>query len=201
MSAQAEPKWANGRDDLKVDFDKIVFLKRLTYSANHYYTEYINSQWTPGGNLCVLSLKDGSVQEIVKELKGGVFGRFDLSFDAKKVVFDWKGEAQEGYRIYEVNVDGTGFRQLTFPPANEKALQKNYRVSGHYHHGTDDMHPCYLPDGGIAFISTRCQYGILCDSPDDFTTTVIYRMDGDGKNMKQLTNSSVSEAAPAVMPD
>ena len=47
------------------------------------------------------------------------------------------------------------------------------------------MQPCYLPDGGIAFISTRCQYGILCDGPDDFTTTVLYRMDADGRNLRQ----------------
>jgi hypothetical protein len=181
--------------------DKLVFVKRHTYSANHYYTEFINSRWTPGGNLCVLDLKDGSVREIVRELKGGVFERFDLSFDAKRIVFAWKSAAQQGYRIYEVNVDGTGLRQLTFPQKNEEWLVKMYRARAHYHHGTDDMHPCYLPDGGIVFISTRCQYGILCDAPDDFTTTVLYRMDADGRNMQKISNSAVSEASPVMMPD
>jgi hypothetical protein len=184
-----------------VDFDKIVFIKRLTYSANHYYTEFINARWTPGGGLCVLSLKDGSVRELAPSLEGGVFMRFDVSFDAKRVVFDWKCADQEGYRIYEVNVDGTGLRQLTFPEENEKELQRLYRARAHYHHGTDDMHPCYLPGGDICFISTRCQYGILCDAPDDFTTTILYRMDPDGRNMRPLTNSSVSEASPVMLPD
>lgn len=63
------------------------------------------------------------------------------------------------------------------------------------------MNPCYLPDGGICFISTRCQYGTLCDGPDDFTTTVLYRMDADGKNMKKLSDSPLSEASPCVLPD
>ena len=208
-----------------LDFDKIVFVKRLTYSANHYYTEYINSRWTPGGNLCVLDLKTGEVKELVPQLKGGVFERFDLSFDAKRIVFAWKAAWQQGYRIYEVNVDpstparrgsatgGAGLRQITFPQKNEAELVRLYRARAHYHHGTDDMHPCYLPDlpagpgsagqagGGICFISTRCQYGILCDAPDDFTTTVLYRMDADGRNMRKLTNSSVSEASPAMLPD
>jgi hypothetical protein len=130
-----------------------------------------------------------------------VFERFDVSFDAKKIVFAWKRAWQEGYRIYEVNVDGTGLRQLTFPQADEKRLVELYRARPHYHHGTDDMHPCYLPDGGICFISTRCQYGILCDAPDDFTTTILYRMDADGKNMRKLSNSSVSEASPVMLPD
>jgi hypothetical protein len=181
--------------------EQLVFVKRFTYSANHYYTEYINSAWTPGGNLCVLDLKSGEVRDLLPQMASGVFERFDVSFDAKKIVFAWKRAAQEGYRIYEVGVDGKHLRQLTFPPPNEAELQRDYRVFPHYHHGTDDMQPCYLPDGGIAFISTRCQYGILCDGPDDFTTTVLYRMDGDGKNLQKLSNSSVSEASPVMLPD
>ena len=182
-------------------FDELVFIKRLTYDSNHYYTEYINGSWKPGGNLCALDLRTGAVRELCPSLQGGVFGRFDVSFDAKRIVFAWKCAHQEGYRIYEVNADGTGLRQLTFPQDNEKWLVEQYRARPHYHHGTDDMHPCYLADGGIAFISTRCQYGILCDGPDDFSTTVLYRMDADGKNLRKLSNSSVSEASPVLMPD
>jgi hypothetical protein len=182
-------------------FEQVLFVKRHTYNSNHYYTEFINSTWLPGGNLCVLNLKDGSVREVVAGLSGGVFERFDLSFDAKRVVFAWKKGPQDGYRIYEVNLDGSGLRQLSFPQADEAELVRKYRVNGQYHHGTDDMQPCYLPDGGIAFISTRCQFGILCDPPDDFTTTVIYRMESDGSNLRKLSNSSVSEASPVMLPD
>ena len=46
-------------------FDKILFSRRFTYTANHYYTEYVNSRWTPGGNLCVLDLKTGRATELV----------------------------------------------------------------------------------------------------------------------------------------
>ena len=186
-----------------------MFVRRHTYSANHYYTEFINSRWTPGGNLCVLDLRDGSVHELVPELTGGVFERFDLSFDATRLVFAWKAGPQQGYRLYEVEIDpdtgrrreGTAVRQVTFPPENEEEIVRSYRVTSLYHHGTDDMQPCYLPDGGIAFISTRCQYGILCDAPDNFTTTVLHRVDADGGNLRKLSNSSVSEASPAMLPD
>ncbi len=183
------------------EIDQIIFVKRYTYDANHYYTEYINGSWKPGGNLCLLDLKSGAVKALVPQLKGGVFERFDLSFDGTRIVFAWKAGAQVGYRIYEVNIDGSGLHQLTFPQLDEAELAKKYRVAGRYHHATDDMQPCYLPDGGIVFISTRCQFGILCDPPDDFTTTVLYRMDADGKNMQKLSNSSVSEAAPVALPD
>ncbi len=181
--------------------EKIVCVKRHTYNSNHYYTEYINSRWMPGGNLCILSPRDGSVKDLLPAMTNGVFERFDVSFDAKRIVFAWKCGSQDGYRIYEVNADGSGLRQLTFPQPDDAELVKKYRVDPNYHHGTDDMQPCYLADGGIAFISTRCQFGILCDSPDNFTTTVLYRMDADGKNMRRLSSSSVSEASPVMLPD
>ncbi len=177
----------------------VVFVKRNTYTANHYYTEYINSAWLPGGNICVLDVETGHVREVVTGLERGVFERFDVSYDAKRIVFAWKKHPEQGYRLYEVNVDGTGLRQLTFPQADEAELVKKYSTG--YHHGTDDLQPCYLPDGGIAFVSTRCQFGILCDTPDNFTTTVLHRMDADGKNIQQLSRSSVSETMPSIMPD
>ena len=56
------------------------------------------------------------------QLEGVVFGRFDLSFDARRVVFAWKAAAQQGYRIYEIDLDGSGLRQLTFPQDDEEEL-------------------------------------------------------------------------------
>ncbi|MCP4379037.1 MAG: hypothetical protein GY794_23045 [bacterium] len=195
------------------DFDKVVFIKRFTYQSSHYYTDFIDGCKYYGGGLCVLDVKTGKVTDILPKMGKGIFGRFDLSFDAKKIVFDWKANANTGFYIYEVNVDGSGLRQLTFPPKNEEALKKKYKNHkgrnwckhsmsfDSYQSATEDMHPCYLPDGGIAFISTRCHIGILCDGPDRLVTTVLYRMDKDGKNMEKLTNSAVSEASPSVMSD
>ena len=194
---------------MPADVRKVLFVKRSTYTSNHYYTEFINSRWTPGGNLCVLDVATGEVRELVPELAGGVFERYDLSFDATRVVFAWKQGQQECTRIYEVALDpatgrrasGSAVRQLTFPQPDEAELARRYRVDPGYPHGTDDLCPCYLPDGGIAFISTRCQYGILCDPADNFTTTVLYRMDADGKRLTKLSNSSVSESGPSLLPD
>jgi hypothetical protein len=116
-----------------------------------------------------------------------------------EIVFDWKRSNDEGYRIYEVGVDGTGLRQILAAPDNEVQLVATYRLD--YHNGTDDMHPCYLPDGGIAFVSTRCQTSTLCHGGDAFTTTVLYRMDADGGNLRQLSFGALSEFTPTVLPD
>jgi hypothetical protein len=191
------------QDNPAIDFDKIVFVKRYTFQSSHFYTDFIDGCEEFGGNLCILSLKDGKVTELAPKLKDGIFGRFDLSFDAKRVVFGWKPSLKKGFRIYEVGIDGKGFRQLTFEPPDEKQRIKKYNQPDFesYNHHTDDMHPCYLPDGGICFTSSRCEYGILCNGDDTLSTTVLYRIDADGSNMEKLTNSAVSEFSPTIMPD
>jgi len=197
-------------DNPQVGFDEIVFVKRYTYQSSHYYTDFIDGCEKYGGNVCTYSLKTGAVKEIVPSMRHGIFGRYDLSFDGKRIVFAWKEKEGVGFRLYEVRIDGANLRQLTFDPPDEQARIEKYwqRHLGSwagrpatYRHHTDDMDPCYLPDGGIAFISTRCEYGTLCDGPDFFTTTVMYRMDGDGQNIEKLSNSALSEAYPSVMND
>jgi len=187
--------------------EEILFVRRYTLQSSHYYTDFIDGCRPDsfGGNLCVLSLRDGTVRELAPKLSHGIFGRCDLSFDGKRVVFGWKENLNVGFRIWEVGIDGRGLRQLTFPPPDEAARIKKYQLDmGErwvYKHHTDDMHPCYLPDGGICFASSRCEYGILCDGPDKLTTSVLYRMDADGGNMEKLSDNSVSESAPSVMND
>ncbi len=179
---------------------ELIFVRRHTLTANHVYSEHVNSRWLPGGGLCILDLRSGRVRDLVPELSSGVVNRFDLSFDARRIVFDYKRSALEGYRIYEVGVDGKGLRQLTRPETDEAALARRYGRGG-YAHGTDDMHPCWLPDGGIVFSSTRVRRSVLCDSSDGFTTSVLHRMDADGGNLRPLSANSVSEFSPAVLPD
>ena len=180
--------------------EELLFIRRLTFDANHVYTEYLNSRWMPGGGLCAVNLKTGNVREIVPELtKNGVVNWFDLSFDGQKIVFDFKEGPNNGYRIYEVHIDGTGLRQLTFPQADEAELVEKYRRG--YHHGTDDMDPCWLPEGGIVFVTTRCQFSVLCDTSDAFTVKNLYRMNDDGSGMEPLSHSPLSEATPTILSD
>ncbi len=178
---------------------KIAFVKRVPYTASNYYAEHANSNFLPGGNICILDLRSGDVADLCPELADGVFERFDLDFDAEKIVFSWKRSFEEGYRLYEVGIDGKNLRQILQPPSNEARLIRLYR--NWYHHGTDDLTPCWLPDGDIAFVSTRCQYGTACDAPDMLTTTVLYRCSPDGSNLKKLSNSAVSESSPVCLSD
>ena len=161
----------------------------------------------------MLDRATGKVTDLVPEMKHGIFGKYDMHFNADKIVFDWKEKEGVGFRLFEIDIDPvTGerigeIRQLTFPPDDEAeriAKYDNHLNGGTarmYYHQTDDMQPCYLPDGGIVFTSSRVEYGTLCDGPDHLTSTILHRIDGDGSNMEQLTQSPVSEFSPAMMED
>ncbi|MDR0521500.1 MAG: hypothetical protein LBH00_06570 [Planctomycetaceae bacterium] len=211
---EIQSKYAEGRKKLRElmpDVKYIVFIKRATFQSSHYYTDFIDGARFFGSELCLLNIDDGTVKSLVPSLKEGIIGRCNLSFDAKKVIFDYKKNADEGFRIWEVGIDGEGLKQLTFPPADEEARIAKYRMDnkGHRHwagpttykHFTDDMHPAYLPDGGFVFASTRCEHGILCDGPDYLTASVIYRASPDGKTLDKLSDNSVSESIPTIMED
>jgi len=167
-------------------FDKLLFVKRGTDGRGRIYRYFVGCP--AGGNLCILSpvAPGGKVTEIVPQLGGGLFGRFDLSFDAKKVVFSYKGK-DKPLRIYEIGLDPVAgkmapgsLRQLTFGP------------------GYSDMDPCYLPNGKIMFASTRSERIVFC-AGDSVTT--LHVMDGDGKNLRRLSEGPISENDPSVMDD
>ncbi len=57
QNAATQEELAENRAKLREMFgvDEIVFIKRIPYDSNHYYTEYLNSRWMPGGGIFVLS--------------------------------------------------------------------------------------------------------------------------------------------------
>ncbi len=206
-------------------FDKLLFIKRHPYNG-HIYEDQHNSKM--GGSLCMLSpvRSNGKVTSLVPQLDGGLFGRFDLSYDATKVVFCYKKNppkidpknkkskhnAHNPFRIYEIRLDPkTGvtvsgsLRQLTFDGADEvAAIKKHFDIHangggrGVVGQGFHDTDPVYLPNGNIAFMSARSQRNVFC-----FGTTVssLHVMDGDGKNIRCISQGPLTEMGPSVMGD
>jgi len=183
-----------------LDFDRLLFVKRMAYHDTHIYGAYQNGtrgQFEMGGNLCILSpvAPEGKVTEIAPQLDGGVFGQFDLSFDAQRVVFSYKKGKDAGYRIFEVGIDGTGLRQLTFD-ADEAEMMRQYEQSAYGRY--DDVDPCYLPNGKIMFASTRSKRAVACFP---ITVPTLHVMDADGKNVRCISDGQFTELDPVVMND
>ncbi len=188
---------------------EITFVKRYTYNSKHYYDDFQHiTRW--GGNLFALRVADGRLREIAPQLAGGLFDRYDLSFDGKRIVFGYRRPKPEGFRIYEIGADGSGLRQVTRPPADEEQRIAKYGQTSRgdsfygsmgYHFWTDDVHPCYLPGGDICFASTRSEHGVLCTPAHYLACTNLFRMNAKGRDMQPLSHGSLSEFTPTVMED
>jgi hypothetical protein len=187
-------------------FDNLVFLKRP--DTNHYGHTY-NDQAAQqmGGAICVMSpvSADGKVTNLVPELDGGLFDRFDLSFDARKMIFAYKKEPVAAFRLYEIAIDPAAgkmvpgsLKQLTFASAAEAegmkcdVIRKGARFF-------DDMDPCYMPNGKIMFTSTRAMQNVFCAAAAGVST--LYSMDADGKNIRRISKSPVNETSPSILAD
>lgn len=127
----------------------------------------------------------------------------DVNFSGTKIVFAGTkslnpDSANYGWRLYEINVDGSGFHQLTFsdstvqiPNASQFGNQETY---GHY----DDLFPAYLADGRIVFNSSRYPTRAHYDGRRTFN---VYVMNGNGSNIHRITTERASSLHPTPLPD
>lgn len=192
-----------GADSL--GFEEIVFVKRKPLSSDHSYTDIDNGtrgdRFLADNGIYIYNLRTKQQRPVVTaaQMPGGkgFIGKISLSFDAKKVVFDMRENAGSGFRVWEVNLDGTGLRQISKAPADE--TEKIKRLGKKFH--TDDVHPAYLPDGKILFSSTRCEQTVLCGGSAALLSPVLHRMDPDGSNIKQISFGLLNEFCPLVLDD
>jgi hypothetical protein len=187
-------------------FDKLLFLRQPHLGASIYTWHRTGGARNPDADLCVLSpvAPNGKVTRLVPELKGGAFGRFDLSFDATRIVFCYSKAGN--YRIYEIEIDPEkgkmvpdSLRQLTFDVDPQEDLKRYGEDRGKCRgDGYQDIDPIYLPDGKIMFASSRSRRAVLC-APQ--TSTTLHVMDADGKNMRCISAGQVNELAPCLLDD
>ncbi|MCY2950817.1 MAG: hypothetical protein NTU53_02435, partial [Planctomycetota bacterium] len=159
----------------------------------------------PGGGVFVLEQLGRSLK--TRELTAGAalkghFVTLSLSFDARTAYFAFADPAgrepytRPGYtmassepgtkyntfHIMAMDVDGSRPRQLTDGPC-------------------DDFDPCPLPDGGIAFQSTRRGSKLRCGGGSPELTNTLHRMDADGRNIRTLSFHETNEWHPSVLND
>jgi hypothetical protein len=164
---------------LLFDVDQLIVIKRHEISASHVYT-YHYEGFRAGGGLYLISLRDTGNKPV--ELVASPTGQIldcDLSHDGSLIVFSWRRKEDEGYHLWTVRVDGSGLTQLT---------------DGPWH----DYNACWLPDGDIAFLTTRSpQFAYCWHAP----VGVLHRMKPDGTDLRQLSANYLNDFTPQVLED
>jgi hypothetical protein len=188
------------REDLltgRLGFRDIMLVKRYPLNISHVYVYHVEGFQRGGGLYIYTPDAGGGKFRCLVDSSDGMISTADLSYDGQQIVFAWKkggyvlcnpvrhiedidrSVSENNYQIYRVNIDGTGLAQLTDGPHN-------------------NLDPCWLPDGGIAFISDRKPAYAYCYV---VTSPVVYRMDSDGKNQKRLSANYLMDFTPSVLND
>ena len=169
-----QARWAVRTMALKnplLDFDRIVFVKRAPGTFPHVSDQHYGWWSRPGGGIFILEGFKSDRPRLRCISEGFARGSFegpDLSYDGTKLLLAYckyyphlahvknksdKEKLPEDafYHVFEMNVDGSGVRQLTH---------------GRY----EDFDPRYLPGGEIVFLSTRKGQFLQCNKFDTSAT-------------------------------
>ena len=184
----------------------ILFVVRRQYAPDHHntatlfmngeYNEYDYRQraragaafepakaalsFRPGGAIKIIDFARGGKVTTLLDVPEGIARDPEVHFDGERILFSMRKTQADSYHIYEINVDGTGLRQLTFAE------------------GVADIDPLYLPDGGIIMSSTRepkycgCNRHIMCN---------LFRMSAEGENIHQISKNPHFDGHGFLMPD
>jgi len=131
-----------------------------------------------GARLCRMDLRTRAVTTVLEDPKGGIRDP-QVHYDAKKILFSYRRGGNHTYHLHEINLDGTGLRQLTDGP-------------------DDDVEPSYLPDGRIVFVSSRCRRFVNCWHS---RVGAVYRCEADGSDVTMLSPNPEHENTPWPLPD
>ena len=187
---------------LKATLEKgILFNTRRPPTWNHCVAQYFGWRQRPDGSLLVLEEPGRSLRTrdvIAGRMPRGSYLEPRLSYDASRALFAFvetdgpldpysmpvneKGTDDHYYHLWAVNLDGTGLRQLT---------------RGVY----EDFMPEFLPDGDIAFMSSRRRSQSRCfwyGYSNRWQAYTMFRMRPDGSDIRQLSWNDVAEWFPTM---
>ncbi len=158
-------------------FNTLAMVQRKPLNPTHVYTYHVEGL-EKGGGLYTLSLKDDKVTRMV-DASDGVILDCQVSYDGKQVLFSWKRTMQEPFKIWRIGADGSGLTCVI-------------------DHESNNMNACWLPDGGIAFLSDRKPAFAYCWTS---TSPVLFRSDGNGQNVIKLSANYLTDFTPSIMED
>ena len=165
----------------------ILFVARRQYRSDHHNTatmfqtgEINTRSFTGPAAVKTIDLARGGRVKTLLDLPEGVARDLDVGFDGRTILFSMRRNVKDDYHLYEMAADGSGLRQLTSLP------------------GVSDFDPLYLPDGRIAFSSTREPKYCMCNR---HIMGNLFRMDADGANIHQIGRSTLHEGHGTLTPE
>ncbi len=184
--------------DGRFGFHDLLVVKRKPLDISHVYVYHVEG-YRPGGGLYRFSPhEEGAELTQIFDAGDGMITTADLSYDGREIVFALRRgghvasnpvahiedisqypEEEHNYHVFRIGIDGSDLTQLT-------------------HGSHNNLDPCWLPDGGIAFISDRKAAYAYCYV---VTSPVLYRMERDGSQQQRLSANYLMDFTPSVLND
>lgn len=199
----------------------ILYVARYPYNSHYHAIDTLfNSDefnpernaphktlFSPGGALKLWFSASGRTATLV-ETPGGAVRDPDVDFDAGRIIFALRESPDDDYHLWTVTPNGgRSFADLE-PDATAPALVRFNDKIAHHPDVTlrqltrlrcaADFDPIWLPDGSVVFASTRDPKYNMCSRD---IASDLYRMNGDGSNIFQLTRGTLFEHNPTLLPD
>src|SRR6266700_3173969 len=172
------------------DVTSIIFLQRIARTDTGNVFDY--TSYKPGGRLVTLTppSADGQLDVLTKSTAQFSFDSadimsYDLSFDAKTVVFSAKLSDGDNYHLYSMNLDGTDLKQLT-------AGDNNY------------VYPIYVAGQKIFFETSKSVEPDAKQFQDEYerqTTAQVGTINLDGTNETLGPRNVSHRVSPALLPN
>ena len=188
--AAASPGWT------PVDVP-LVFVSRAQ-TTGELPIEAEGRELRPGGTLKVREV-DGTVRPLVHLPELFDVARPAVSPDGEWVVFSAVKNEHSPWSLFRVPAAGGPAVQMTFPAENPVGdLFAELADVPNQLRGVGDHAPIYLPDGRIAFLSTR--YPTLAASCGQRSTN-LYVMEPDGSGIRRVTSTRSGVVDPSILQD
>jgi hypothetical protein len=151
------------------------------------------------GNLFTLTPPTASgVKKNLTNWTGGQINSYDISFDAREIVFSGRAPGDDRYHIYRVNVDGSNPCDAAKGVVSQGACQI---TEG----GNDEVYSIYMPGGRIFYMTNKNVEGPevpqFRDEYERATTAQAASMLLDGSNQVLGSRNVSHRVAPHLMPD
>lgn len=173
----------------ELDFDQIMFRHSAStdfpanWRGNSHYLHRSGQEYSPkfDDSIELLNLKSGET-EAVYAAGSSQEGLMDvtLHYSGEKFLYSGVDTETNTFQVYEMNIDGSGKRQIT-PYLPE----------------IDNYNGIYLPSGKILFCSTASLNSVPCVGGKDYVGT-LYQIDADGSGMRQVTFDQENDWYPWV---
>ncbi len=181
---------------LPSDVSAIVFLQRTPRDSTGNVFDY--ASYLPGGKIMKLEppSPNGTLTDLTAlasanaattgvDFTGADIMAWDLSFDAKQLVFSARLANEPKYQLFTMNVDGTNPTQVT-------AGDNDY------------VFPVFLPGQKLLFMSNESVETGAPQFQDEYeraTTTQVGTINLDGTNMQLGARNVSHRVAPTLLPD